>query len=67
MAGESTSEDARERAYVRAIPLFGWARKDVDARDKRGHDGRESDSNRLQMARLERAKGIEPSTYSLGS
>jgi hypothetical protein len=64
---------------VPGIHVFLWSGgKDVDARDisastrvfrraMRGHEGRESDSNQLQMTRLERAKGIEPSTYSLGN
>jgi hypothetical protein len=38
MAGQKRVEDARERAYARPSTSFEAA-KDVDARDKRGHDG----------------------------
>jgi hypothetical protein len=38
MAGQKRVEDARRRAYVPAIHVFFLGRKDVDARDKRGHD-----------------------------
>jgi hypothetical protein len=41
MAGQKRVEDARERAYVPAIHVFVDATKDVDARDKRGHDERD--------------------------
>jgi hypothetical protein len=40
MAGQKRVEDARERAYARpstSLVLQGF--EDVDARDKRGHDG----------------------------
>jgi hypothetical protein len=39
MPAHSASEDARERAYVAGIHvLLSCAPKDVDGRDKPGHD-----------------------------
>jgi hypothetical protein len=41
MAGHSASKDARKRAYAPAIHVLLEAlKKDVDARDGRGHDER---------------------------
>jgi len=41
MPTHSASEDARERAYVRGHPRLVYPRaKDVDGRDKPGHDAK---------------------------
>ena len=41
MAGHSRSKNGvASLAYVPAIHVYAACKKDVDARDKRGHDGR---------------------------
>jgi len=43
MAGHSPSKDGRERPDVPAIHVLNKDKEDVDARDKRGHDGASGD------------------------
>jgi hypothetical protein len=45
MAGQKRVEDARERAYARPSMSSFEAAEGEDARDKRGHDERESELN----------------------
>ena len=45
MAGQKPVEDARERAYARPSMSSFEAAEGEDARDKRGHDERESELN----------------------
>jgi len=41
MPAHSASEDARERAYVAGIHVLFYSKiKDVDGRDKPGHDAK---------------------------